>query len=67
MTEIRLKSEKLDMTAGTVERVWEIDLTKLDGYPFLPCPICNGVEGCDHTVPERARATGLNLFMQPYR
>ena len=23
---------------------------------LLPCPICNGVEGCDHTVLERARA-----------
>lgn len=23
----------------------------------IPCPICNGVEGCDHTVPERSRAT----------
>lgn len=23
---------------------------------LLPCPICNGVEGCDHTVPERIRA-----------
>ena len=22
----------------------------------LPCPICNGVEGCDHTRAERARA-----------
>lgn len=21
-----------------------------------PCPICNGIEGCDHTVPERRRA-----------
>lgn len=28
----------------------------LPGYPWLPCPICNGIEGCDHTVPERARA-----------
>lgn len=27
------------------------------GYPWLPCPICKGVEGCDHTVPERARAS----------
>ncbi|MEX3764500.1 hypothetical protein [Paraburkholderia phenoliruptrix] len=26
------------------------------GYPWLPCPICKGVEGCDHAVPERARA-----------
>ena len=24
--------------------------------PNLPCPICKGVEGCDHTRPERARA-----------
>jgi hypothetical protein len=22
----------------------------------LPCPICNGAEGCDHSVPERYRA-----------
>jgi hypothetical protein len=26
------------------------------GYPWLPCPICNGTEGCDHSYPERARA-----------
>lgn len=25
-------------------------------YPWLPCPICHGVEGCDHVVPERMRA-----------
>lgn len=31
-------------------------LEALPGYPFLPCPICKGVEGCDHSVPERARA-----------
>ncbi|WP_208450548.1 hypothetical protein [Burkholderia contaminans] len=23
---------------------------------FIPCPICNGVEGCDHTAPEREHA-----------
>ncbi|KAE8757332.1 hypothetical protein FSO04_24230 [Paraburkholderia madseniana] len=23
---------------------------------WLPCPICKGIEGCDHTVPERERA-----------
>ena len=27
----------------------------LDGYPWLPCPICRGVEGCDHSIIERAR------------
>ncbi len=21
----------------------------------IPCPICHGVEGCDHTISERAR------------
>ncbi|WP_227242481.1 hypothetical protein [Paraburkholderia caribensis] len=26
------------------------------GYPWLPCPICKGTEGCDHVVAERARA-----------
>jgi hypothetical protein len=28
--------------------------------PFLPCPICNGVEGCDHTVPERRREVAFS-------
>lgn len=23
---------------------------------LLPCPICNGIEGCDHSLPERAMA-----------
>lgn len=31
-------------------------LENIPGYPFLPCPICLGSEGCDHTVPERAAA-----------
>lgn len=34
-------------------------LRMLPGYPFLPCPICKGTEGCDHAVPERARASGI--------
>lgn len=29
-------------------------LDSIPGYPFLPCPICSGVEGCDHTIVERA-------------
>jgi hypothetical protein len=37
------------------ERVAEM-LRKIPGYPWLPCPICRGMEGCDHAVPERARA-----------
>lgn len=35
-------------------------MQQLPGYPFLPCPICHGVEGCDHTVTERLRASGVN-------
>jgi hypothetical protein len=31
--------------------------------PYLPCPICKGVEGCDHTVPERARAEDSAVAM----
>jgi hypothetical protein len=31
-----------------------VDYQKLPKY--LPCPICNGVEGCDHSWTERARA-----------
>jgi hypothetical protein len=31
-------------------------LEDVPGYPWLPCPICNGTEGCDHPVPERMRA-----------
>jgi hypothetical protein len=32
------------------------DLESAPGYPWLPCPICSGVEGCDHTAPERKEA-----------
>lgn len=39
----------------------------LRGYPFLPCPICadegypGSIEGCDHTVLERATRTHPGL------
>jgi hypothetical protein len=33
-----------------------LDLAKMPGYPWLPCPICHCVEGCDDSVPERYRA-----------
>lgn len=35
----------------------------MPGYPWLPCPICHGTEGCDHGVPERARAAHTGLCM----
>jgi hypothetical protein len=37
-------------------------MRSIAGYPFLPCPICHGNEGCDHSIPERARAAGHNLI-----
>lgn len=40
-------------------------LRALPGYPWLPCPICKGTEGCDHPAPERARAAGHNLTNWP--
>jgi hypothetical protein len=38
------------------------DLAVLPGYPFLPCPICHGTEGCDHTGYERAHAAHPAFF-----
>jgi len=41
------------------------DLKALPGYPFLPCPTCKGTEGCDHSVPERARTAHPGLSAAP--
>ena len=38
-------------------------LKALPQYPWLPCPICRNVEGCDHTIPERARAALPTLVL----
>lgn len=38
-------------------------LRSLPGWPFLPCPICHGTQGCDHSGPERARAAIPNLVV----
>lgn len=40
-----------------------IALKTIEGYPFLPCPICHGIEGCDHSVPERVSAAILRANM----
>ncbi len=40
---------------------WAAFYRLLPGYPWLPCPICKGIEGRSDTVPERARAAGYNL------
>jgi hypothetical protein len=44
-------------------------LRLIPGYPFLPCPICNGIEGCDHIVAERALAAnpGASFVTYPVR
>jgi hypothetical protein len=38
-------------------------LKALPGYPWLPCPICGGNEGCSHVAPERARAAIPGLVL----
>lgn len=38
-------------------------LAMLPGFPWLPCPICKGTEGCDHSRSERARAALPNLVL----
>jgi hypothetical protein len=38
-------------------------LKALPGYPWMPCPICNGREGCCHAFPERARAAIPGLVL----
>jgi hypothetical protein len=66
--QLRLKHGHSDIRAGDIVGLWPNEVAKRDearkalaeqkGYPpfLIPCPICNGVEGCDHTVMERARA-----------
>lgn len=44
------------MTEKEHDAMVEKALDSIPGYPFLPCPICKGIEGCDHSVPERAEA-----------
>lgn len=29
---------------------------------FLPCPICRGIEGCDHSLPERRAAADGTIY-----
>lgn len=49
----------------TIE-TWIATLKALPGYPWLPCPICKSDEGCDHPVPERARAAIPGLVLPVY-
>lgn len=51
---------KAEATAAYYEG-WS-ELPALPGFPFLPCPICHGTEGCDHTAYERARAAHPAFF-----
>lgn len=44
------------MTENEHTEMVEKALDAIPGYPFLPCPICLGTEGCDHSVVERAAA-----------
>lgn len=46
----------MTMTEEQHDAMVERALDAIPGYPFLPCPICLGTEGCDHGVVERATA-----------
>jgi hypothetical protein len=55
------------MSTGTKDLGTDADKSQwrnLAGYPWLPCPICKGVEGCSDTRKERAIAYGHNI-VQP--
>jgi hypothetical protein len=36
----------------------------VEGNAYLPCPICQGVEGCDHTVIERQSAAMNPAYLE---
>jgi hypothetical protein len=57
---------KAEALESRIKAVIDFDANSRDKETNLPCPICNGVEGCDHTVPERARAasTSANVAQQ---
>lgn len=59
-------AHQADVAMGNEEMIAEMNLRvlqNLPGYPWLPCPVCHGTEGCDHTVPERARTAHPGLQM----
>jgi len=49
------------MTKDTIKQAFRQMLRLMPGYPWLPCPICKGTEGCDHIAAERARAAGISF------
>jgi hypothetical protein len=51
---------KAEALESRIKAVIDFDANSRDKETDLPCPICNGVEGCDHTVPERARAASTS-------
>lgn len=42
-------------------KAFRATLHAMPGWPWLPCPICRGIESCDHTAVERARARGIQF------
>lgn len=47
-----VSSNRLTYNAHIGEKQTERNRQRL-AKKFLPCPICFGVEGCDHTIQER--------------
>jgi hypothetical protein len=58
---------KAEALESRIKAVIDFDANSRDKETNLPCPICNGVEGCDHTVPERARAASTSANVAQYR
>lgn len=57
-----------DTVSAEINSAWDADtLAAMPGYPWIPCPICKGIEGCDHAVPERARAALPSLVLPRQR
>lgn len=52
-----VSTQRLSYNAHVGEKQRRKNLKRL-AKKFLPCPICHGVEGCDHTVTERQNAWG---------
>lgn len=61
--------DEVDAIMDLLTEDWETAKIPIVVERDLPCPICHGIEGCDHAIPERQRAAcdegaihGLKLY-----
>lgn len=52
-------SDRLSYNAHVGARQAQRGLDRM-AKKFLPCPLCGGIEGCDHSLLERQNAWGSN-------